>query len=715
MPKLNMQAITDALSCPKKSCKCHHQSSNGKILTHCPAHDDQNPSLCLEETQAGKILVHCFSGCSQLDVIAALQVKGLWLGRQGGGGVVIPTESTATVQPSLGCTIQQYSEAKLLPIDFLKTLGLSDISSMGNPAVRIPYLNEEGNEEAIRFRVALTGDNRFRWKSGAKPCLYGLSRLSEAHSAAHITICEGESDVQTLWYNGFPSLGIPGASNWREDRDALFLDRIPTIYVVVEADQGGQAILRHIDSSRIRDRVWLVNLGIHKDPSDLYLADPEHFKWWWNVALTESIPWAQYVAQKVQAKTQEAWTICETLAQKPDILRCFVEDLCDYGVVGEERAAKLLYLSLTSRFLERPVSVVVKGPSACGKSYLVDSILKFFPGSATYVLSAMSERALAYSTEPLSHRHLVLYETAGLQGDFASYLVRSLLSEGRIRYETVEKTNAGLRPRLIEREGPTGLIVTTTAVKLHPENETRLLSVPVTDTAEQTRSILSALAFDRHGEQIQFEPWHALQQWLDGSEHRVHIPYASDMATLVPPVATRIRRDFEVILNLIRSHALLHQATRERDSKGRIIATFDDYALVRELVADLVSDGIEAAVSATVRETVVAVQDIITGSQGEVTVMQVASRINLDKSAAYRRVRVAIDRGFLKNLEDRRGRPARLTLGDPMPEDLEILPKPERLRGCMVAVKTEGIEAPPSPLVVVGHGSSIDNQDVLEV
>ena len=327
----------------------------------------------------------------------------------------------------------------------------------------------------------------------------------------------------------------------------------------------------------------------------------------------------------------------------------------------------------------------------------------------------MSERALAYSTEPLSHRHLVLYETAGLQGDFASYLVRSLLSEGRVRYETVEKTNAGLRPRLIEREGPTGLIVTTTAVKLHPENETRLLSVPVTDTAEQTRIILSALAVDRHGEQIQFEPWHALQQWLDGSEHRVHIPYASDMATLVPPVTTRLRRDFEVILNLIRSHALLHQATRERDSKGRIIATFDDYALVRELVADLVSDGIEAAVSATVRETVVAVQDIITGSQGEVTVMQVASRINLDKSAAYRRVRVAIDRGFLKNLEDRRGRPARLTLGDPMPEDLEILPKPERLRGCMVALKTEGVEDPPSPLVGVGDRRSILNYDVLEV
>jgi hypothetical protein len=72
----------------------------------------------------------------------------------------------------------------------------------------------------------------------------------------------------------------------------------------------------------------------------------------------------------------------------------------------------------------------------------------------------------------LQHRFLVLYEAAGLKSDFASYLIRSLLSEGRVRYSTVEKTPNGLEPRLIEREGPTGLIVTTTAVALHPENET---------------------------------------------------------------------------------------------------------------------------------------------------------------------------------------------------------------------------------------------------
>ena len=147
-----------------------------------------------------------------------------------------------------------------------------------------------------------------------------------------------------------------------------------------------------------------------------------------------------------------------------------------------EREAKLLYLAVTSRVLDRPISIAVKGPSSSGKSYLVESVLSFFSSGSYYALTAMSDRALAYGQEPLQHRMLVLYEADGMNGDTASYLIRSLLSEGRVRYETVEKTAEGLTSRLIERPGPTGLIVTTTRDGLHPENETRLISITLADT-----------------------------------------------------------------------------------------------------------------------------------------------------------------------------------------------------------------------------------------
>jgi len=236
------------------------------------------------------------------------------------------------------------------------------------------------------------------------------------------------------------------------------------------------------------------------------------------------------------------------------------------------------------------VSVAVKGPSSGGKSYLVECVLQYFPESAYYALTAMSEKVLAHSEEPIKHRFLVLYEAAGMNGEFATYLIRSLLSEGKLRYETMRKTPEGWGPILIEREGPTGLIVTTTMDKLHPENETRLLSISVTDTREQTGQVLRALA-EEEISSPDLAPWVALQEWIEGGARRVTIPFAKVLAEKVPPVAVRLRRDFHAVLSLIRAHAVLHQASRDRDDQGRIVATIGDYAVVRDLVADLVAEG----------------------------------------------------------------------------------------------------------------------------
>ena len=166
------------------------------------------------------------------------------------------------------------------------------------------------------------------------------------------------------------------------------------------------------------------------------------------------------------------------LISDSNILARFGAEVESAGLVGETNNAKILYLALTSRLFERPVSIAIKGVSAGGKSFTVEQVLKFFPPPAYFVRTGMSERAIIYSTEDYRYR-FIIFEAAGMNSDLMSYLIRTLLSEGRVVYEVVEKTKAGLRPRRIEKEGPTGLITTTTAPKLHPENETRLLSLGV--------------------------------------------------------------------------------------------------------------------------------------------------------------------------------------------------------------------------------------------
>jgi DNA-binding transcriptional ArsR family regulator len=678
-------------------------SCNGeKAMSFCPTHNDRNnPSLSLK-AENGRLLLHCFAGCRPEDIVSELGLQMKDLFSEGGGGSSIPPKTPARLhaqsenphsngqnerargdaRPEHGCTLKEYSEAKKLPEGFLRGLGLKEITYSEKPAIRIPYPDEEGQEVAVRFRVSLDGTEKFRWRSGDKPSPYGLKLLKEARKAGFLVLVEGESDCHTLWFHEIPALGIPGASNWKEEW-ASHLDGIEKVYAVIEPDKGGDALRDKLSGCEaIRERLHLLELAEHKDSSALNLADPDMFRERFAVALERAKPWVELEREQAEATSHEAWEKCKELAKAPNILERFAAELAQSGVAGESRIAKLLYLAVTSRLLEKPVSIALKGPSSGGKSHVVERVLSFVPESAYYALTAMSERTLAYSEEPIKHRFLVIYEAAGMSGEFATYLMRSLLSEGRVRYETVEKTSEGIKPRLIEREGPSGLIVTTTAVKLHPENETRLLSLTVTDTQDQTRAVMAALAEEAGEAGPTLEVWHALQVWLESAEHRVCIPYAMKLAQLIPPVAVRLRRDFGAVLNLIRAHALLHQASRERDAEGRIVATIEeDYAAVRELVADLVSEGIEATVPETVRESVEAVKRLREDSNGEpVTVAELARELKLDRSAVSRRVRNAKDRGYLRDLEESQRKPSRLVLGDNLPDDLQILPKPEDVR-----------------------------------
>ena len=191
--------------------------------------------------------------------------------------------------PKTGLTLQEYAALKGLPINFLKGEGLVDSDYFGNPAVQIPYLNELGNEVAVRFRGSFDGENQFWWKPQTKPVPYGLWHLEQARERGYIVIVEGESDCHTLWFHEFPALGVPGTKMWRREWDQ-YLDGIPEIYVVIEPDAGGEALMRKLAHSGIQDRMRMIHLGRVKDPSGLYLEDREHFQLTFEEAIANATP-----------------------------------------------------------------------------------------------------------------------------------------------------------------------------------------------------------------------------------------------------------------------------------------------------------------------------------------------------------------------------------------------------------------------------------------
>jgi hypothetical protein len=643
------------------------ECGNGKWMSLCPAHEDHDPSLSIAEGDDGRVLLTCFAGCSLEAIVGAMGLR---------------------------------------PAD------LFCINGKGHEVVaEYPYVDEAGE---MLFVVERLFPKTFRQKrpdgnggwirnrKGVRPVLYRLPQVLDAIGRGEtVYVVEGEKDVTALERLGLTATTNPGgAGKWRGEYAETL--RGADVVLVADRDDAGRAHAQAVARS-LRDvaaSVKVVEPAEGKDAHDHVVAfglGAERF-----VPLED----APYSSSDPAATVQPP-----SLAFEPRILDRLKSDVRRCGVVGEDRLAATVYLATTSRLLGRPVSVAVKGTSSTGKSRTVETVTRFFPAEAVLPMTAMSEKALIYMKESFRHRTLVLYEAVALregnENDMTSYFVRSLLSEGHISYPvTVRDKDGGHTTVTVVKEGPTNIILTTTSTRLHGENETRLISLTTNDTQEQTHRVLKQLAADVT-EEVDLSEWQTLQAWLATAEHRVAIPYAEALANEVPPVAVRLRRDFGAVLSLIKAHAVLHQQSRERDGRGWIVASDDDYTVVRALVADLISEGVGATVPDTVRETVACVAKLAAANTEGVKVVDVATALRLDKSAASRRLSAARDRGFVVNLEERRGRPSRYGLGEPMPNEMELLPvsipQPRngsgeipagRKSGCTVAAGSEGIEMP---------------------
>ena len=287
----------------------------------CPAHDDAHPSLDVREGDAGQVLFTCRAGCSQEGVLAALEFEARDLfpsssarpGAQPGGqrrnfaDLSRDCGEKCGEAGARGLTLEQYALAKCLDVAILMSFGLRDREWYGTPALAIPFHSEDGEIAAIRYRLCIKkgagGDERFRWRKGDKPSLYGLEKLGKIREVGYVTLCEGESDTHTLWSNGFPALGIPGAAIWREEWDA-FLEGIPRITLAVDGDEAGEKLAARLSRSGFSDRLRLVRLNGFKDPSDLHCGNPEGFRSAWNAAMELSVP-AERIVEKPQAQSTD--------------------------------------------------------------------------------------------------------------------------------------------------------------------------------------------------------------------------------------------------------------------------------------------------------------------------------------------------------------------------------------------------------------------------
>lgn len=384
------------------------------------------------------------------------------------------------------------------------------------------------------------------------------------------------------------------------------------------------------------------------------------------------------VPPRVEERQESAEERAERLARLEEVARPFLADpeplgvvaeaLAGAGCAGEVRAALLLYLAATARLLPRPVSVLLVGPSAAGKTHLLQAVVSLLPEAGYYWLTGMSRKALQYEREDaLVHRIICAAEAPALRGGDLVAL-RELVWGGQVVFRTA--TPEGTVTKTLQ--GPTALFTTATRAVDH-ELATRLLEVPVADDPAATRAVLLATAARAAGGMgggSGLDALRAAQEWLQLQQWRVVVPFAPRLAERYPAGAVRARRDFGQLLSVIGAHALLSQARRERGAGGEVVATPGDYRAVYPVVAEVFAEGAQG-VPATVRETVAAV------AAGAASITEVALRLGIDRSSASRRVARAEGLGVIHNVGS--ARRARLRPGEPLPAEGTGLPTPEEL------------------------------------
>ena len=363
----------------------------------------------------------------------------------------------------------------------------------------------------------------------------------------------------------------------------------------------------------------------------------------------------------------------------PDILGLFAKDFARV-IAGETINGKLLYLIATSRLFDKPMNAAIKGTSGGGKSEIRKRSLDFFPPEDVVSFTSLSEKSLIYYDGDFSHKILSMGEaTAADEQSFQDYLLRELMSEGRIKHAAAQKVGGEIVTVMIEKEGPVAFMVTTTKNKLHAENETRMLSLEIDDSENQTKKVLNKVAQAALHDlaPVDYKRWQDFQRWLAAGELRVVVPFAAAMVEMIPPVAVRLRRDVGQVIAAIQAHALLHRDQRDRDEAGRIVADIEhDYHTVQKLMNAIIAEGSGVAVKPAVADTIKAVTTATIGIADDdgADAKAIAKLLNLDHSAMWRRLSAARDDGYIVNLEQRRGMPGKYRATGQKVEPINILP-----------------------------------------
>jgi hypothetical protein len=210
-------AILEALECSRERCACHRAVRRGRGDTHCPSHDDADPSFSVTPDEQIGVLVKCHGPCTQSTVIEVLRQRGLW----------------ASVTP-----------------------GRVNVNGSRNGTNRWAYEWTPGKVVAYHKRTDLAnGKKRFSWMLADGRASDGdinipdlpIYRRADVLAASHDTVVlvtEGEKAADALAARGFVATSFGGGAGQSEFGEAIEDFRDRHVVLLPDNDDTGRAYMQ---------------------------------------------------------------------------------------------------------------------------------------------------------------------------------------------------------------------------------------------------------------------------------------------------------------------------------------------------------------------------------------------------------------------------------------------------------------------------------------
>jgi len=321
-----------------------------------------------------------------------------------------------------------------------------------------------------------------------------------------------------------------------------------------------------------------------------------------------------------------------------DILKMSVDTIEEHlHYVGETDNVKLAALVAASRLTDKPIGGIIRGPAGCGKSALQDAVCKITPNHLVKEFSRITSQSLHYmEQEQLSHKLLVIDEyTGGAKG--SDYSLRTMLSSQKLSM-AVSVRESGQVPvtKNIELDAKVSFLSSTTGA-VEPELLTRLVAIRLNPTPLQSKLVMIAMAEAKGSKdsKLEIQKMKNIYQLLKPC--RVIIPFAKQLA--FASTHPNSRRIYGIILQMISSHAAMHQYQRKTETINDefvVYASFQDYKAIHPLIEKMTEKTVDEEITGTAGDLLAEIQ-----SREATTVTQKEAMIWLNQSPSkvYRAIK----------------------------------------------------------------------------